>query len=457
MGEYSCEADNAVGSITASAPPSFLVRPKNVIIEPGSEALFECQATGHPHPTLFWSVEGNRTLLVPGSRLDNLEVTQNADGTSVLSIAQVGRMDNGKVIVCSAVNSVGSVSTRVVLSVNLQDDRPPPLILQGPCNQTLPIKSVAILPCKASGIPPPVISWYKDGIPVLASEKINITKSGTLTIADLSKIDDSGLYTCVASRILRTYNIIVRGVDLRTNYSKVLSNVTIEATSSTLLLANLTEGVTYTVSVAAATSVGMGPFSNPATLRLDPITKQLDQTSHRYPINHNNMDDILTQPWFIAVLGCILVLMMLSFGAMVFVKRKHMMMKQSALTSLRAHAAGGVVKIPRNDSLWMDPSGMVWGHQSTRRGKDHIQDYAPVGTSSTLPLEQQQQNTMLHHNRTRYVEYTDYPSDYAEVSSFNPPTSDGMNHLPAQLNASRAPSEYSSGEWKLEWPEQCSQ
>uniref|UniRef100_A0A8W7NZA4 Fibronectin type-III domain-containing protein n=1 Tax=Anopheles coluzzii TaxID=1518534 RepID=A0A8W7NZA4_ANOCL len=243
---------------------------------------------------------------------------------------------------------------------------------------------------------------------------------------------------------LRTYNIIVRGVDLRTNYSKVLSNVTIEATSSTLLLANLTEGVTYTVSVAAATSAGMGPFSNPATLRLDPITKQLDQTSHRYPINHNNMDDILTQPWFIAVLGCILVLMMLSFGAMVFVKRKHMMMKQSALTSLRAHAAGGVVKIPRNDSLWMDPSGMVWGHQSTGRGKDHIQDYAPVGTSSTLPLEQQQQHTMLHHNRTRYVEYTDYPSDYAEVSSFNPPTSDGMNHLSAQLNGSRAPSEYSS-------------
>uniref|UniRef100_A0A182PK71 Roundabout n=1 Tax=Anopheles epiroticus TaxID=199890 RepID=A0A182PK71_9DIPT len=694
MGEYSCEADNAVGSITASAPPSFLVRPKNLLIEPGSEALFECQATGHPYPTLFWSVEGNRTLLLPGSRMDNVEVTQNVDGTSVLSITQVSRMDNGKVIVCSAVNSVGSVSTRVVLSVNLQDDRPPPLILQGPCNQTLPVKSVAILPCKASGIPQPVISWYKDGIPVLASDKINITETGTLSIADLSKIDDSGLYTCVASSksgkttwsavlridvptnpnikfyrapeaatypgspgkpqvtdltessvtiswvrsskvgasslvgytvelfgrnqtegwlqvanrlqnntytqtglsagvtyyfvvraenlhgvslpsplsepillgssdnfgigidmsearasllsgdvvelvnataidstsmklvweiingkyvegfyiysrnlntgrsastqsykmmtvlnagasscsvtgldkyaeyeffivpfyksvegkpsnyriartledgILRTYNIIVRGVDLRTNYSKVLSNVTIEATSSTLLLANLTEGVTYTVSVAAATSSGMGPFSNPATLRLDPITKQLDQTSHRYPINHNNMDDILTQSWFIAALGCILVLMMLSFGAMVFVKRKHMLMKQSTLASLRAHPTGAIVKIPRNDSLWMDPSGMVWSHQSTGRGKDHIQDYAPVGTSSTLPLEQQQRHTILHHNRNRYVEYTDYPSDYAEVSSFNPLPADGVNHLSAQLNGSRAPSEYGSG------------
>ncbi|XP_049536021.1 roundabout homolog 1-like [Anopheles darlingi] len=724
MGEYSCEADNAVGSITASgtlrvhSQPSFLIRPKNQLVELGSEALFECQATGHPYPTLFWSIEGNRTLLLPGSRAGNVEVTKNADGTSVLSISRIDREDNGRVVVCSAVNNVGSVSTRVVLSVNLQHDRPPPLILQGPVNQTLPIKSVATLPCKASGVPTPVISWYKDGIPILATAKTNISESGTLTISDLSKDDDSGLYTCVASSktgkttwsallrldaptnpnikfyrapeastypgppgkpqvievtessvriswirssamgasslvgyivevfgrnntngwfevgrnlqdntfqytglrpgvtyyfvvraenshgislpsplsepvllgmsdtinsgidmsearasllsgdvvelvnatsidsttmklaweiingkyvegfyiyarnlnaerleegqsykmltvlnagasscslsglekyteyeffivpfyksvegkpsnsrisktlgdapseppfalealllnssavylkwkpppvtaqngILRSYNIIVRGVDLRSNYSKILSNVTIDATSSTLLLANLTEGVTYTVSIAAATIAGMGPFSNPATLRLDPITKQLDQTSHRYPINHANVDDVLTQPWFIAILGTILAIMMLSFGAMVFVKRKHMIMKQTTLAALRAHHTGAVVKIPRND-LWVDQPGMGWHN----RGKDPIQDYGPVCTS-TLPLQQSHNNLQ---NRNRYIEYTEYPGDYAEVSSFNPLPSDETNigvHGDAMLN--KAPSEYSSG------------
>lgn len=149
--------------------------------------------------------------------------------------------------------------------------------------------------------------------------------------------------------VLRSYNIIVRGVDLRSNYSKVLSNVTIDAISSTLLLANLTEGVTYTVSIAAATFAGMGPFSNPATLRLDPITKQLDQTSHRYPINHANVDDVLTQPWFIAILGTILAILMLSFGAMVFVKRKHMIMKQTTLAALRGkknrHSKLAIIRI----------------------------------------------------------------------------------------------------------------
>ncbi|XP_055539086.1 roundabout homolog 2-like [Wyeomyia smithii] len=723
MGEYSCEADNAVGTITASgnlivhSPPSFIVRPKNQIVELGSEALFECQAIGHPHPTLFWSLEGNRTLLFPETRFGNIEVTENADGTSILSVSNIDRIDNGKVIVCSAVNGVGSVSTRVVLSVNLQDDRPPPLILQGPVNQTLPIKSVAILPCRASGIPTPVISWYRDGIPILTSARINITDSGTLTISDLNRNDDNGLYTCVASSktgkstwsaslrldvptnpnikfyrapeastfpgppgkpqvtdvtdssvtiswvrsnavgassligytvemfgrnatdgwvevaskvldtswtqrglgpgvtyyfvvraenshgvslpspmsepimvgmnelnsgldmsearasllsgdvvelvnatsvdstamklvweiingkyvegfyiyarnleqdsdrsyktltvlnagsvssctvsglqkfteyeffiipfyktvegkpsnsrlartledvpsvpptamealllnssavylkwkpppagsingILQTYHVIVRGLDVRSNYTKVLSNVTINATSPNLMLANLTEGVTYTVSMAAATTAGLGPFSSPATLRLDPLTKQLDQTSHRYPINHDNADDILTKPWFIVALGTILALMMLSFGAMVFVKRKQMMMKQSALTALRGHPGAGVLKFPSlpqsNDTYWADPSTILWRHPT--RPKDHIQDYAPVCTSD-------------QNNRNRYVgiDYSEYPTDYAEVSSFNPsaPNNDATvgSKAPSEYSGTRSPAPYAT-------------
>lgn len=79
--------------------------------------------------------------------------------------------------------------------------------------------------------------------------------------------------------ILISYNIIVSGVDINLNKSRVLTNVTIEASTPSLLLANLTEGVTYKVSVAAVNNAGIGPYSLPATLRLDPITKRLDQSS----------------------------------------------------------------------------------------------------------------------------------------------------------------------------------
>ena len=161
--------------------------------------LFECQATGYPEPTLFWTIEGNRSLIFSGFHSKNIEASATSDGGSILSITEIDRTDNGKIIVCSAVNSVGSVSTRVMLSVNLQDDSPPPLIAQGPVNQTLPIKSVASLPCRVYGNPKPIVSWYKDGIPVSVSDKIDINENGMLTITDLNKIDDTGLYTCVAS------------------------------------------------------------------------------------------------------------------------------------------------------------------------------------------------------------------------------------------------------------------
>lgn len=131
------------------APPVFTIRPKTQIVELGKEAIFECQTNGFPKPTLFWSIEGNRTLMFPGYKHDRIEVTQTPEGRFLLSIQNVQRTDAGKIIVCSAVNSVGSTSTRVVVTINTQEERPPPIIVQGPANQTLPIKSVAKLGMKS--------------------------------------------------------------------------------------------------------------------------------------------------------------------------------------------------------------------------------------------------------------------------------------------------------------------
>lgn len=83
--------------------------------------------------------------MFPGYKNDRIEVTQTPEGRLLLSIQNVQRTDAGKIIVCSAVNSVGSTSTRVVVTINTQEERPPPIIVQGPANQTLPIKSSAVL------------------------------------------------------------------------------------------------------------------------------------------------------------------------------------------------------------------------------------------------------------------------------------------------------------------------
>lgn len=131
--------------------------------------------------------------------MGRFETTAIGSSGSVFTITQTERTDTDLIVVCSALNSVGAISARAKLIVTSQDDKPPPLIIHGPVNQTLPVKSVAVLTCAAVGHPAPVISWYRDGIPVPLSGRANVSDSGTLTIGELDKALDAGLYTCVAS------------------------------------------------------------------------------------------------------------------------------------------------------------------------------------------------------------------------------------------------------------------
>lgn len=63
------------------------------------------------------------------------------------------------------------------------DDVPPPIVQIGPANQTLPLQSVATLPCQAIGTPQPRIKWYKNGSPLISQgARIKVMDSGTLHI-----------------------------------------------------------------------------------------------------------------------------------------------------------------------------------------------------------------------------------------------------------------------------------
>ncbi|XP_068082136.1 roundabout homolog 2-like [Anabrus simplex] len=203
-GEYSCEADNDVGTVTASAtltvhsPPSLTVRPNDQTVELHRDAMFECGMAGNPRPSVFWLVEGNRSLLFPGARSERIISSTTPEGRIILTVQAVTRNDSGTVVVCSGVNPAGSAIWRARLIVTSPEDHPPPIITLGPANQTLPVKSMAVLPCRATGNPQPIITWYKDGTPVVAGPRVNISESGLLRINDLEK-RDSGLYTCVAS------------------------------------------------------------------------------------------------------------------------------------------------------------------------------------------------------------------------------------------------------------------
>ncbi|KAL0839414.1 hypothetical protein ABMA28_016139 [Loxostege sticticalis] len=203
-GEYTCEADNSVGAVSASGyltvydPPSISLQPTTVTVESGSSATFTCTSTGRPEPTMFWSLEGNRTIVFPGTSRGKYHASTVLDGVTTLTINDTNKNDTGNTIVCSAVNFAGSSFVRGKLSVTSDDDRPPPIITNGPSNQTLPIKSMAVFPCTAIGTPEPIIAWYFEGEALIQNHRRNVSNDGTLILKDLDK-DDSGVYTCVAS------------------------------------------------------------------------------------------------------------------------------------------------------------------------------------------------------------------------------------------------------------------
>jgi len=78
----------------------------------------------------------------------------------------------------------------LLLAIVLDEDpRPAPIIHQGPQNQTLPINSIALMQCLATGEPPPSVRWYRNGRPLsLRDQRFTLLHSGTLQISgDLSR------------------------------------------------------------------------------------------------------------------------------------------------------------------------------------------------------------------------------------------------------------------------------
>ncbi|KAM9020150.1 roundabout homolog 2 isoform 7-T7 [Ara ararauna] len=207
-GTYTCIAENRVGKVEASAtltvrgecspPPQFVVRPRDQIVAQGRTVTFPCETKGNPQPAVFWQKEGSQNLLFPNQPLQpNSRYSVSPAGD--LTITNIQRSDAGYYI-CQALTVAGSILAKAQLEVtDVLTDRPPPIILQGPVNQTLAVDGTALLKCKATGDPLPVISWLKEGFTFLGRDpRTSIQDQGTLQIKSL-RLSDTGTYTCVAT------------------------------------------------------------------------------------------------------------------------------------------------------------------------------------------------------------------------------------------------------------------
>ncbi|KAI3368574.1 hypothetical protein L3Q82_025583, partial [Scortum barcoo] len=200
-GTYTCTATNTAGRDEAQVQLLVQVPPVVEVLEPpfnsplqervaNQRIAFPCPAKGLPKPVIRWMRNGQ-------------ELTGNEPGVSILEdgtlliLASVSPLDNGE-YVCAAVNDAGSTERKYQLKVNV-----PPEFRNSetPGNVSLVLSQSTSLVCDVIGSPTPVITWYKDGTPVVAGNSIQILDMGKTLKLINAATGDAGIYSCKAINI----------------------------------------------------------------------------------------------------------------------------------------------------------------------------------------------------------------------------------------------------------------
>ncbi len=155
-GEYTCVASNQLATVEAKSylivyeKPSFIKTMPNFTVGIESKSItIECNARGKPTPVIYWakSTQMPNLLSEKNSRQnaasqDDFIILENGN----LFIERLSKKYEGTYL-CQATNEHGSIETKTHLQVKSIQSKPPPIIIYGPQNQTIPINTQATLEC----------------------------------------------------------------------------------------------------------------------------------------------------------------------------------------------------------------------------------------------------------------------------------------------------------------------
>ncbi|XP_026645394.1 hemicentin-1-like [Microtus ochrogaster] len=192
-GTYICEAENQFGKIqsqttvtvTGLVAPLIGISPSVANIIEGQQLTLPCTLlAGNPIPERRWMK--NSAMLV-----QNPYITVRSDGS--LHMERVRLQDGGE-YTCVATNVAGTNNKTTSVAVHVL-----PTIQHG--QQILStIEGIPVtLPCKASGIPKPSITWSKKGELIsTGSAKFSAGADGSLYVVSPGS-EESGEYICTAT------------------------------------------------------------------------------------------------------------------------------------------------------------------------------------------------------------------------------------------------------------------
>nr|XP_029730821.1 roundabout homolog 1-like [Aedes albopictus] len=155
--------------------------------------------------------------------------------------------------------------------------------------------------------------------------------------------------------VLQGYKIQVKAG----NISKLLAQMTLNATTTSVMLNNLTTGSSYGIRVGAFNRVGLGPYSKPVHLTMDPSFVIVPQGVHN---SYNDYDDFrhhnfLHETWFMifVVLSLFIILLFTVVGGVIFFKRRQGLGKPVVTVPIGARRDLPSLSVSRKDNgIWID-------------------------------------------------------------------------------------------------------
>ncbi|NXM71581.1 TITIN protein, partial [Serilophus lunatus] len=190
--------------------PTFTQPLQSVVALEGSAATFEAHISGFPVPEVSWYRDGQ---VLSAATLPGVQISFS-DGRAKLVIPTVTEANSGRYTV-QATNGSGQATSTAELLVTA--GTAPPNFSQRLQSMTARQGSQVRLDVRVTGIPTPVVKFYRDGVEIKSSPDFKILQEGDLYSLIIAEAypEDSGTYSVNATnnmgRATSTAELLIQG------------------------------------------------------------------------------------------------------------------------------------------------------------------------------------------------------------------------------------------------------
>ena len=274
-GVYSCLAYNDSifieesysGTLKMDGPVQYIEEPLDQIVYINQPIVLICHIQGGPLPSLKWTYDVTEGTIdvIPGGSISIITNRINSYETlSTLTIANA-QSTHDTIYHCETENSYGSADRTARITV--QEQEVEPVSITQPIHGTVyaliahNINSI-MLPCTATGLPMPALSWDIPTGVQTANVRINeATQIPTLYVS-APTLQDSGVYTCNANNTLTHDVASIEVIVIETPVVSTSSDITINSGSSVTLFCSATGTPAPTVTLFHPNTSALTPDIN---------------------------------------------------------------------------------------------------------------------------------------------------------------------------------------------------